>query len=163
MTVDVYRPPARLGPRYPLWAKLSVIWGIALVGSVLVLIFINSNPKVAFAIILLPIAIVLAVAGSYAAWRIFPDRSPVDAIYRGWGYRRNDTEDPVRPSDPEERQALRRLRRGAITRREYERIIARRHFVHGEITLAQYKEIVRELGAEVPRKPTSVSPPRTTP
>jgi hypothetical protein len=56
-----------------------------------------------------------------------------------------DVTDAVRPSDREERSARRRMKRGAITRREYELLIARRHFVHGEISHAEYSEIVRQL------------------
>jgi uncharacterized membrane protein len=160
VTVDVYRPPARLGPRYPLWLKLTLIWGIAVIWNVFLLFLISAEPTDVPLIFLLPVSLIVAVAGSYSSYRIYPDRSPIAGALRTRGWRRGDTEDVVRPSDPEERAAARRLRRGAITRREYELIIARRRFVHGEITLAQYNEIKRQLAISQRGMPAAGLPTR---
>jgi hypothetical protein len=162
VAIDLYRPPARLGPRYPLYAKLVAIWVIVLIVDYSLLLLLDANPVFGLVIILLPITLVLAIVGSYAAYRFMPDRSVFAPTLRALGFRRGDTEESVRLSDPQEREAARRLRRGAITRREYERIMVRRRFVHGEITQARYNEIVRQLGDGKPPTRGGTIPPGGT-
>ena len=153
VTVDVYRPPARLGPRWPLWLRLTVLWAATLLVYALTLALLaplriqGGNPSIVpgFALVVLVISLSASVVLVYAQLRLATDAS---LMARGLQARGFPVGDPVggnRPSDPEERRALRRLKRGAITRREYEKIIARRHFVHGELSRTQYEEIVHEL------------------
>ncbi len=61
------------------------------------------------------------------------------------GKRPGDPENDRRPSDTEERAASRELRRGTISRADYERVMARRRFVHGEIDRAQYRQVLAEI------------------
>ncbi len=153
MTVDVYRRPAPLGPRLPLWLKLVLLW------AAMVLLFVlawglipdelpngrTGSLTTSIGILLFLIGLVATVAMAYLQLRLVNDGSIVARRLEYGGTAVGDPSDPVRPSDPEERRAQHLLRRGAITRRQYEEIIARRHFVHGEISRAQYEETVQTL------------------
>lgn len=57
-------------------------------------------------------------------------------------------EDGPRIMDPSERDARRMLRRGEITRAHYERIIAYRQFVHGDLTQQQYRARILRISDE---------------
>jgi hypothetical protein len=153
--VDVYRPPARLGPRYPLWAKLALTWGAMFVVYLLSISLLAQQPTAGVAVVLLVIGLAAAVVLTYAQLRLVPGQSFWLTPRPGGP---GDPDDEGRLADPEERDARRRLRRGAITRREYDRILARRHFVHGEISREEYHETLRELGDDDPRHPSAASP-----
>jgi hypothetical protein len=57
-------------------------------------------------------------------------------------------EDGPRVPDRSERAARRMLRRGEITRAHYERIIAYRRFVHGDLTPQDYRARVARIADE---------------
>ena len=151
--VDVYRPPAPLGPRVPLWIKILLLW----VATILIFVFVQvattagpdhgPNPSLTpwFTLLLLSIGLVATIVMGYAQMRMIRTGSAASQLLAARGMPVGDPDNEARLSDAEERRALRLLRRGAIPRREYEKIIARRHFAHGEITRSQYEEIVREL------------------
>jgi hypothetical protein len=143
--VDVYRPPARLGPRYPLWAKLAVLWGVTFVFLLVSSAVLSYSPTGGLLTLVLVVALCASVVLSYVQFRLVPGRTVWSNVLAARGSPVGDPEDAVRVADPEERRARRRLRRGAITRREYERIIARRRFVHGELSEEDYHEITRQL------------------
>ncbi len=159
--IEVYRPPARLGPRIPFWAILAMIWGGTFAIILTVDILSSQSPDSSFDLLLGTIGLVASLVMAYARLRLVRGTSVWSNGLLTRGYPIGDTSDEVRLSDPEERAARRRLRRGAITRREYERIIARRHFVHGEYSAAEYHEALRQIGDDTP--PGSVgSPPART-
>ncbi len=156
MTVDIYRPPARLGRRLPLWVTLAALWGTTAVVLWVVIGLLRQRIPSEFSF-LLPTAIVVgtAVVNFYI---LNPRRRSVDQVLSADGFPHWGDEDSVRPADREERAAGRRLRRGAITRREYERIIARRRFVHGEISRAEYHKLIQQLAEEEPTQQAGNSP-----
>lgn len=157
--LDIYRPPAPLGPRVPLWAKLAILWGASFgVYLLLLILSANSTPNLSFALVISIVALAASLVMVYAQLRLGVGTigmsyawAPSYLSVRGFPY--GETTDSARLSDAEERSALHRLRRGAITRREYERIIARRHFAHGEISRAEYHKILEEIGSDDPPHP----------
>jgi hypothetical protein len=168
LEVDISRPPARLGPRVPLWVRLFVLWAIMLVVYILVLDLLigpyneASPPQYApvFTIGLLIVGLSASFVMIYVQYRFVSDNSIVSSVLAARGFSLGDPEGAVRPSDPEERNAHRRFRRKQITRLDYERIIARRHFVHGELTHAEYNDIIRQLNEQDPSKGVVSSPLR---
>jgi hypothetical protein len=79
-----------------------------------------------------------AASISFAFFRLYhTSRSPggrPDSDY--------DTPDVPRLSDKEEVQAYRALRRGRITRFQYERVVARRKYAHLDLTPPQFDELM---------------------
>lgn len=57
-------------------------------------------------------------------------------------------EDGPRGSDEFERDATRKLRRGEITRADYDRVIAYRQFVHGDLTRPEYRARILQIADE---------------
>lgn len=82
---------------------------------------------------------------SYAALRLRPGSSLFSNYLQARGYPVGDPDRGRRLSDPEERAAWKRFKRGEITRVEYERLMAGRRFAHGEISTEEYHEILRQL------------------
>ena len=123
---------------------------------------LSHQPAGGFAVLVLIVALAASLLGLYARLRLVPSQWTWSSAFRALrspGSPDADLEDPVRLADPEEIAARRRLRRGAITRREYERIIARRRFVHGEISREEYHEIMRQLA--VGESPAPRTAPRS--
>ena len=58
-----------------------------------------------------------------------------------------------RPPDSEERSAWHRLRQHRIPRSEYERIVVRRKFVHGDVSEVEHDQVMREIGEQGPPPP----------
>ncbi|MCI4365293.1 MAG: hypothetical protein L3K10_04440 [Thermoplasmata archaeon] len=145
MSVDLDRPPVRLGPWVPFWVKLGVVWVGMFVVYIVDLILLGERPQLQFGIILIVIGLAATTMMSYANLRLGASMSTGAMYLSARGYPVGNTDDSVRLSDRKERSARRLLRRGVIDRPQYERIIARRHFVHGEITLVEYHEILREI------------------
>jgi hypothetical protein len=104
------------------------------------------------------IGVVASVVVAYTQLRFASDQLILARVLAARGAPIGDPSDSVRPADREERTARRQLRRGKLTRPEYERVIARRHFVHGEITHAEYEELLREI-AEQEAPVASAVPP----
>lgn len=153
MTVDVYRPPAPLGPRVPLWLKLVLLYVATVVFYVFIVATTTSGPdhgpnptlSPTLGLILLSVDVAVSFLFLYLERRLVTDGSIMARAMSSRGVSVGEPSDTTRVSDPEERRARRLLRKGAITRREYEKAIARRHFVHGEITRSRYEEIIHEL------------------
>jgi hypothetical protein len=66
-----------------------------------------------------------------------------------------ELEDGPRVVDRSERDARRRLRRGKITRAHYERIVAYRQFVHGDLTRQEYLVRIARIADEEKVPPKS--------
>lgn len=140
MEADLQRPPATIGPRTPAWPIVTLLF-FAFV--VLLSAYALNLPTVL--LIFLP-GFILVIALSVYCWTrfgVFPlgsgpltSHDPIDL---------GNPEDQPRLADPQERSAQRDLRRGRISRLQYERVIAYRHFVHGEISGAEYHHIISEL------------------
>ncbi|MGA8542128.1 MAG: hypothetical protein WB947_01080 [Thermoplasmata archaeon] len=148
------RPPARLGPRFPIWAKLTLLWGGALVVVVLaesLLSHLAASGLVLWLVLPISATIIIFVL-TYEQLRNPSGQFSLSNHLSASGYAIDGTVDERRPADPEELAARRDLGRGIITRREYERIIAYRHYVHGEMTHAQYDAQVASLSDREPTK-----------
>ncbi len=160
--IDMDRPPVRLPPRTPLWVRLLILWAVLTVVYVVTtaLLFLpGTTPSLA-----LLLASILAAAGvglSFTQLRFATSGSVSSRILEARGFPVGDPEDDERTSDPQERDARRRLRRHEITRAQYEQILARRRFAHGEITLAEYHEILREVADQSGRPSPGPPPPGT--
>jgi Short C-terminal domain len=154
--IDLERPPARLGPRTPLWVRVSLIWGGLVVLLVLLLIALSGTHGAGPAGLFLVLTVSGVAVAAFLTYlqRDYPwnlSRLETASISRGMPFA--DPEAGGRSPDAEERAARHRLRRGEITRAEYERIIAHRRFAHGEISVAEYHEIDRELKDSEPGPP----------
>lgn len=57
-----------------------------------------------------------------------------------------DSPDAPRLADLDERQAYRALRRGRITRFQYERVVTRRKYAHGDLTHSQFEAVMSYIG-----------------
>jgi hypothetical protein len=99
-------------------------------------------------LLLLPGAIVLTIAATYATYRLGVGNSVATQVYASRGGSFGDPEaGRRRPADKSEIAASRGFHRGRISRIDYERIIAYRHYVHGEVTKAEYHQIMDWLTA----------------
>jgi len=114
--VDVYRRPARLGPRFPLWVRLLLVWAAMLVVYVLVLLILTpaygatTRPPIdpPFVVLLLVIGLTASLVPVYTQLRFASDGSIVSSVLAARGTQIGNVEDTVRPSDLEERLARRR-------------------------------------------------------
>jgi len=144
--IDLARPPVRPGPRLEGWAIFAIAWAVGF-GLYVLAAAILSNPFLGLGVVL-PVAIIGLLAAStmsYAMWRLQVGTDIAADVMMATGERIGDPERARRVSDPEERRAWKRLKRGAITRVEYEQLMARRRFVHGELSGEEYHELMREL------------------
>jgi len=146
--VDLTLPPAPPGTRVRWWLVLTISWAIAYAVAVGTFA-LGLEPGIADPVWLLVLAafvtasfvrILIGMRLGYAGSN--PLLPPLPRGYFG-----EDVEERRGP-DPEERVAWKRLRRGAIGRDQYERVRARRRFAHGELSSAEYHEILRELDAD---------------
>jgi hypothetical protein len=141
---DLTRPPSHLGPRREGWFK----WFGGVVGSFVVLILCYSlltGPIASFAFaVLLSVLVVVAIAVLlYSAYRLGVGNSVATQVYAARGGRFGDPEGGRRRiADREEITAYRDLRRRRISRIQYERILAYRRFVHGELTKSEYHQVL---------------------
>jgi hypothetical protein len=158
--IDLSRPPVRPGPRWAGWVMLVGVWAVSFAVLALVYSFMIQPPTtqpgvvspatrealLAFALV----GIIASVTFWYASNRLTEGRSVWSNALIARGYPEGDPESGRRrPSDPEERAAWKRFRRGEITRIDYERRMAYRRFVHGEVSPAEYHEILQELTAAI--------------
>jgi hypothetical protein len=148
--VDLSRPPAHLGPRAPIWVTLAVVYGASFVVYVVSLGLLNQPGSTSVAEVLVVFAVAATAVMFYAQARLFQNAGSLAGAQGVASSRDGATPEDRRPADPDEREALRQLRRGRIPRREYERIIAYRHVVHGEISRPEYHEVLRQLGYDHP-------------
>jgi hypothetical protein len=146
--IDLSTRPASLGPRVSRWALFAFGWGVCFVVLLLGDILLSGPASPALVVAVLAVAGVATVTLVYAETRLVPVQASVAIPLRSPSGSVIDPEDEPRLADPAERAARRRLRRGTIPRQEYERVVAYRHFVHGEISRAEYHEICRFLGVD---------------
>jgi hypothetical protein len=141
----------------PSWVILAGVGGVALAVLALAYSVLISPPTTqpgvvpsATRVVVLALALgggVIAVLVYFYAFL----RLPTVRTYQfySWLAESDPNDGPVsefrRQSDPEERAAWKRFQRGEITRIEYERRMARRRLVHGEISIEEYHEVLREL------------------
>ena len=111
-------------------------------------------------VVLLALAVVGVIAlliYFYASMRLQMGGTAWSNAILAKGYPVGDPESGRRrQSDPEERAAWKRFKRGEITRIDYDRRMAYRRFVHGEVSIAEYHEILQELTSAI-----GGTPPRT--
>jgi len=165
--IDLSRPPVRPGPRLAGWVILAGVCGVSFAVLALVYSLMIQPPTTQPGVVspatreaLLALAIVGIIALAtfwYAANRLTKGRSVWSNSLLAKGYPVGDPESGRRrQSDPEERAAWKRFRRGEITRIDFERRMAYRRFVHGEVSIEEYHEILQELTSAI-----GGTPPRT--
>jgi hypothetical protein len=157
MSVDLGRPPPRSGLRLPPGIVYVVLWGTATAVAVIAAILLY--PGIAGQTLAVILAVVIfGISVFWVRGVLFIGTPSLDEasapVFPGF---LNDP-DLVRPADREERSARRRLRRGTITRREYEGIMARRRFVHGEISRLEYLQLLDQLREGDPLSQSRASP-----
>jgi hypothetical protein len=146
--IDLSRPPVRPGPRIVGWPIVAAVWGAGF--AVLVATYsLLSNPGLSpvAALLIGLVGLVAAGAMGYAGMRLRSGASVWSNALQARGYPVGDPDSDRRVGDPEERDAWRRFRRGEIGRIDYELVMARRRFAHGELSTEEYHELVRELHA----------------
>ncbi len=153
MEVDLRRPPARLGSGVPWWLAVAVLWSVGIALILLILWDVSPGGPARFVLLQTSAVVVngLAIGVSIYYWRrygasgvlapLFPPPGPNYSSLSG----ALNPEDARRAADPQERAALHQLREGTISRRQYEKIIAYRHFVHGELSRAEYRQVIARL------------------
>ncbi len=158
MEVDLRRPPARLRSGVPWWLPVAVLWSVGV--ALILLILWGVGPGGPTKSLLFETSGVVvngvALGVSIYYWRrygasgvltpMFPPPGPNYSSLSG-ALNLNDTR---RAADREERAALRLFRKGRISRRQYEKIIAYRHFVHGDLTRTEYHQVIARLDEEEP-------------
>lgn len=138
------------GPPLSLAVKLTVLWVTMFAVLIIVYNRIPLQVDLGAAIFLLFVALVASLTMGYAQMRFGAGRSTFYQILAATGYPVGDTEPSVRPPDLEERAAYRDFRRGTINRLQFMRIMALRHFVHGEINRAEYHSILWQIAEGAP-------------
>lgn len=147
----------RPGPRVVGWPIIAAVWGAGFAVWIVCLSQLDQgSTSPAGAVLFLSIELVSGVSMAYAAMRLRSGGSIWSNALKARGYPVGDPDSSRRPADPEEREAWKRFRRGEIDRIAYERIMAHRRFVHGELALDEYHEVMSELEG-----PRPASPPRT--
>ena len=146
MTVDLTRPPARLPPRLSDYVIVVIAWVIFFAIAILTGVLSNiSSTRGGFLILGILTLVDLAVAlylSVRIGWRALVYSWVTDLTkYPPVG----GADIRSRSADREEIEAGRLLRKGRITRVQYEQRIAYRRFVHGEITRAEYHSILAQL------------------
>jgi|GEM_PF-4135315 len=150
---DFDRPPAPIGPRWPSWAVLAIVWAVSIPLSIL---FYNleaqpSTPGVQLLLFVVDVVALTMVSIAFVVLRSGRSRVFVNRWWSGQGYPQGDPDEAPRLADRQERRASKRLRLESITRAQYERIIAYRHFVHGEISRSEYLTRFARIGEEEER------------
>jgi hypothetical protein len=140
---------------------MAVLWGASF--SLLLLAYMAvDRPGLGPGLgVIAALTLVVAFCLMYiAVFRAGPRQSVTwPEIFQLMGHVLGDPEDGRRrPSDGPERRAWRRLRKGQITRFEYERVMAHRRFVHGEISAGEYEEALDELKDYLPATETGRLP-----
>lgn len=159
MGVDRRRPPARLGSGVPWWLPVAVLWSVGVALILLILWGVSPGGQARFILLQTSAVVVngLAIGVSIYYWRrygasgvlspMFPPPLPNYSSLSG----ALNPNDARRVADKEERAALHQLRKGRISRLQYEKIIAYRHFVHGELTRTEYRQIIARLDEGEPK------------
>ena len=152
--IDFRRPPARLGPWLPVWAILVasvVAWiaFLAVIGNVL------ANPDIPgrsgfLLLILVVFNFVVILAIVYLTSR--KNRISPNLFLAAQGVPTDPEEEP-RMADGSEQDARRMLDCGQITRAHYERVIAYRQFVHGDLSRQQYRARITRIAEEEQAQP----------
>ncbi|MGP8159507.1 MAG: hypothetical protein ACLPWO_07905 [Thermoplasmata archaeon] len=165
--IDLSRPPVRPGPRLAGWvifvgvlavsfAVLALDWSLLAQPPATQPGVVTPAARVAL-LALATVGLIVLLTFWYAANRLTKGRSVWSNTLLAKGYPVGDPESGRRrQSDPEERAAWKRFKRGEITRIDYERRMAYRRFVHGEVSIEEYHEILQELTSAI-----GGTPPRT--
>ena len=164
--IDLSRPPVRPGPRFSGWVILALVWVVSFAVLVVVYSLADQPPATQggvptpgaaeFLLVIATIGLVAGLVFMYASMRLRAGGSVWSNALLAQGYPVGDPDMERRLSDPEERAAWRRFKRGEITRIAYERVMARCRFVHGEVSATGYHEILRNLTLA-----SEETPPRT--
>ena len=127
----------------PVWLAVTLLFFAEFVLALFAYVF---NSPLA-GLIILPGLVVVTVLSVYYWRRFGVSRLVFSPLVVRDRTNLGDPEDQPRLADRQERAAQRDLRRGKLSRQQYEKIIAYRHFVHGEISRAEYHHIISELDA----------------
>ena len=152
MEVDLRRPPARLGSGVLWWFPVAVLWSVGVALILLILWGVSPGGQAKFILLQTSAVLVngLAIGVSIYYWRrygasgVLTPMFPTLPNYSSLSGALN-ANDARRVAEKEERVALHQLRKGRISRLQYEKIIAYRHFVHGELTRTEYRQIIARL------------------
>jgi hypothetical protein len=148
--LDLERPPAPLGPRVSRWVWLALGWGASVV-FLIVTLSLESQPSApGVDLVLLILSFVAIATMGYVQLRFRIATSAASQYLMATRPPFADVEDAPRTADPEEVAARHQLSQGRLDRAEYERIIAYRRFVHGELSREEYHARLAEIEAEKP-------------
>jgi hypothetical protein len=157
MIVALERPPARPGLRVPPGIILVVLWGTATAVAVVAAILLYPGTA-GWTLAVILAVVIFGISVLWLKGRLFHGLPSLDEATTPVVSGSLNDPDLVRPADREEQSARRRLRRGTITRREYEGIMARRRFVHGEISRLEYLQLLDQLRGGDPLSQSRASP-----
>jgi len=135
----------------PVWVPLMALvfgWVVFLVlfsGVVSLPILLALHPSATIWVLFLALNVAIVVYSGYLATH--RNRTPSDQFFPDPAMP-IDLEKEPRLADRSEREARRMLRRGEITRAHYERIIAHRQFVHGDLTREEYRARIARIADE---------------
>lgn len=144
MFPDLTRPPSRLGPRHEGWVTWSLILVLSFVGILVAATLTAGHPNGLGAVFIILVFLNFSFAGlGVSTFRL----GVYHSRFRQWRAARGAPfGDPERGrsrvADRDEIAASRRLRRRRISRIQYERVIAYRRFVHGELTKTEYHQVL---------------------
>jgi hypothetical protein len=124
---------------------LAVGWGVSLVVLLLTLSLLAQPAPQSVTLVLLAVSFVALGSMGYVQLRLRADGLLLSRYLAAKGFPVGDPDGPARTVDRLEVEALRRLRRGRISRGDYERVVAHRRFVHGEISRAEYQSVLAEI------------------
>jgi len=158
VSVDLSRPPARLPPRLTDYTVVGVSWLVFFLLSLS--LHVLGNPDASSGSFFLSGIIVLTALGLALYLSI---RIGWRALFYSWMTNLSKyppvagVEMDGRSADQEELNARKLFKKGRISRVDYERRIAYRRFVHGEITRTEYRQLLGEI--ETAREATPASRP----
>lgn len=163
--IDLDGPPARLRPRQPSWVLSVVSLFLAVVTAFVEVSLFQPGVSPSGRPVLLALVLLISITEVYVFWYLALRLTGgglepgVPILLAPFLFFRFRLATPGgRRADPEEILARRLLKRRAIPRAEYERIIAYRHFVHNEISLEEFHDILRFLGLPVPADSGRIEP-----
>ena len=142
MSIDLSRPPARIPPRLSGTAVYLLTGAFLIVLIVLLVVPLPSDYSLALLFAILSLAVLALCLLLFVQRGFWGD-------FRRAGIRYDPSVESdlleLRGADDTELAARQLLRKGEISRAEYERRIARRRFVHGEVTAQEYRSLLAQI------------------